>query len=350
MAKYEEKNSNSFSALKASLKEKRLDRLYVFHGEETFLLRHYLKQIHKVLIDPVTESFNFHKLTNENFNLTEFAYCVENLPMMAESTLVVVDEVDIFKLPESDRERLAEIISDIPEYCTVVFTYETTCWKPDKRYKKFWDAVEKNAKIVEFEKQNQRDLIPWIGRHFAAYQKRISNDLCVYLIELTDGTMTSLAGEIQKICAYSGADMIKKSDIDAVVEPVLDALMFQITDNFGTGEYGIALQKLMQLRKMQEEPLSILGAIGGHFRRMATGRILSNHGKNAADLRKIYPSISDFACRKTMSACTRFSPAFYKKAAELVMETDYQIKTSFDTPDRLLELLLLRLAGEARNG
>jgi DNA polymerase III delta subunit len=51
-----------------------------------------------------------------------------------------------------------------------------------------------------------------------------------------------------------------------------------------------------------------------------------------------------------MSAAGRFSARFYAKAAELVMEADNQIKTSFDEPERLLELLILRLAQEARNG
>jgi hypothetical protein len=32
------------------------------------------------------------------------------------------------------------------------------------------------------------------------------------------------------------------------------------------------------------------------------------------------------------------------------METDYKMKTSFDDNDRLLELLILQLAQEARNG
>ena len=35
---------------------------------------------------------------------------------------------------------------------------------------------------------------------------------------------------------------------------------------------------------------------------------------------------------------------------ELVLETDYQMKTSFDEQERLLELLILRLAQEARGG
>ena len=32
------------------------------------------------------------------------------------------------------------------------------------------------------------------------------------------------------------------------------------------------------------------------------------------------------------------------------METDYKMKTSFDDQERLLELLILELAQEARNG
>ena len=37
-----------------------------------------------------------------------------------------------------------------------------------------------------------------------------------------------------------------------------------------------------------------------------------------------------------------------RKAAELVLETDYRMKTSFDDPERLLEMLILQLAQEAR--
>ena len=117
--------TGALQALKAQLKEGRLDRLYFFHGEESFLLHYYLEQIKKSLIDELTESFNYHKLTQENFDLQSFADAVENLPMMAEHTFVWVDEIDIFKLNEADRNKMAEILSDIPEYCTVVFTFHS---------------------------------------------------------------------------------------------------------------------------------------------------------------------------------------------------------------------------------
>lgn len=339
----------AFTELKTALRNKEPGRLYFFYGEETFLLHHYLGRMKKLLLDPLTESFNFHRLTNETFDIRTFADAVENLPMMAEHTFVQVDEIDLFKLTEGDRNAMTEILSDIPEYCTVVFTYVTTPWKPDKRLKKLWDAIDRNGLPVEFAKQGQRDLIAWVSKHFAANNKRISGDLCVYLIEITGGTMTALNGEIEKICAYSEADEICRADIDAVTEPVLDAVVYQMTDHISEGRYDLAFQKLRQLMKMQQEPLAVLGAIGGHFRRISVARNLLDHGKSASELQRIC-SVQDFVARKTMDAARRFKPEFCRKAAELVLETDYRMKTSFDDNERLLELLVLQLAQEARHG
>ena len=158
--------------------------------------------------------------------------------------------------------------------------------------------------------------------------------------------MTALSGEIDKIAAYSGSEQIRKTDIDAVTEPVLDAVVFQMTELLGTGRYDQALLKLQQLLKMQEEPIKILGAVGGHFRRISTARTLIDSGRPASDLASIY-KIGDYPARKTMESARRFTSAFCKKASELVMETDYRMKTSFDEPERLLEMLVLQLAQEA---
>ena len=341
---------NGLQELKSAIKARELDRLYFFHGEETFLLNHYLTQMKKQLLDPLTESFNFHRFTSETFDLRAFADAVENLPMMAENTFVQVDDIDLFKLNESDRNQMAEILADIPEYCTVVFTYLTLPWKPDKRLKKLWETVDGKGCTVEFVRQDQKDLIAWVQRHFSAHQKRIDSGLCAYLIEITGGTMTALSGEIEKISAYSGAHEIRRSDIDAVTEPVLDAVVFQMTDLLSSGAYAEALLKLQQLLKMQQEPLAILGAVGGHFRRIATARTLSDNGRPASELQRLYAPMPDFAARKTMEAARRFGPEFCARAAELVLETDYQMKTSFDDSQRLLELLILQLAQEAKHG
>ncbi len=341
--------NTSFSELKTAIRTGNPGRLYFFHGEEVYLLRYYLDALRKKLLDPLTESFNFHRFNGETFSMQAFSDAVENMPMMSDHTFVQLDEIDPFKLPEDERKKATELLADIPEYCTVVFCYELSPWQPDKRFKALWSSIESAGKIVEFPKQSPRELSAWITRHFAKLGKSISQELCLYLVDLTGGTMTALSGEIQKIAAFSGADTITKYDIDSVTEPVLDAVVFQMTDLLGAGDYSAALDKLQVLLKMQQEPIAILGAIGSHFRRISAGRTLLDSGKGASDLARLY-GIKDYPARKSMDAARKFSSRFCKKASEWILQTDMQLKTSYDDPQRLLELLILRLAQEAKNG
>lgn len=349
MAK-EKMPAHTVAELKKALREGQYARLYVFFGEEIFLLNHYLQQLKKQLVDELTESFNFHRMNQENFDIRSFSDAVESLPMMAEHTFVWVDDIDIFKLNEDERDKMQQTLSDIPDYCTVLFSYETVDWNPDGRFRKLYQAVMDNAFMVEFPKQEARDLIAWITRHFAANQKKIAPNLCQYLIELSGGTMTALAGDIAKISAFSGSDTIVKSDIDAVVEPILDVMVFQMTDMLGEGRYADALVKLQGLLQMQEKPISILGAISNHLRQMSAARVLMDNGENYGRLTKLFPRMPEFAARKISGACKRFSPRFYKAASVLLMETDRKMKTSADDTGRLLEMLIMELAQEAQNG
>nr|WP_297036960.1 signal recognition particle protein [uncultured Enorma sp.] len=115
---------------------------------------------------------------------------------MAERTLVRVDDVDLFKQPEGAREQYAAILSDIPDYCCVLFVYDTVEFKINGTMKKLAAAVKEHAQILSFGKQSERDLCSWITRHFRAHGKSVTDELCQYLIFRTDGLMTTLGGEI----------------------------------------------------------------------------------------------------------------------------------------------------------
>ena len=60
--------------------------------------------------------------------------------------------------------------------------------------------------------------------------------------------------------------------------------------------------------------------------------------------------ISSYPAQKAVEFARRLPESFCARAVELCLEADQQIKTSFDEPERILELLILKLAGESRNG
>lgn len=344
MAKKQE--STGFEQLKNDLKQKSPGRFYVLYGEEDYLRRYYTEQLKKQLLDELTADFNFHRLTAENFSVQTLSDSMEALPMMAERSLILVEEVDLFELSEGDREKLTGLLSDVPDYCCLLLTY--TDFKPDKRKKKLWDAIEKNAVLTEFRYQSESDLRSWVARHFRALGKQIAPELCSYLLAQCGLSMTRLDGEIQKICAFSGAETVVRADIDAVVEPTLDAVVFQLTDALAQRDFALALEKLNVLLKMQTEVIPIVAAIGAQMRRLNAARILQAEGKGAAELASLC-GIAPYAAGKTMTLARRFSDRFCRQAMVLCCRTDYQIKTSYDTPEHLAQTLILSLAEEARH-
>lgn len=335
-------SSAGCAQLKKDLREKRLGSFYILSGQEDYLRRYYLGEIKKQLLDELTESFNLHRLTNETFSLQALSDALQALPMMADRSMVLVEDVNLFDC--GDTETLTALLNDVPpECCLVVHTEE---FKPDKRKKKLWEAIEKNAVLADFAYQSETDLRPWIARHFRSAGKQIAPELCTYLLQQCGLSMTRLHGEILKICAYSGAEAIVRSDIDAVVEPTLEAVVFQITDALGQREYDRALERLHVLLKMQTEPIPIVAAIGAQMRRLYAAKLLQNAGKGADALASLC-GIAPFAASKTMAQARRVSERFCRRAVEHCCRTDYQLKTSYDDPERLTELLIFTLAEEA---
>ena len=340
--------------LKRDLKQEQVGRLYFFHGQEHYLRDHYLRMLQDKLLQGPASEFNYHRFTQENMDLQQLADAVDALPMMAQSSLVQVDDCDLNKLTEYDRERMTEILSDIPDYCTVVFVYDTVAFKVDGRYKKLKEAVEAGL-AVEFTCQGQRELNSWIKRRFRAHDKDIDDRLCEHLTFLTGGTMTALAGEIEKIAAFCSGSVITQQDIAAVVIPALDARVFDLTGAVAEGEHEKALLKLQTLLQMQEEPIVLLAAIGSQIRRLMCARVAMNAGKGEAGVAELIKTASgrapqSYALRKTITQARGVSDEFCAKAAKLCMEADTKLKSYGTDGQRVLELLILSLAQEVRRG
>ena len=346
MAKPEADN-RGFEQLKQDIKLKKPANFYIFYGEEAYLRAHWLDRLHKLLVEPFAEAFNYHRLTSESFSVRALIDSVEAMPMMAERSLVQVDDSDFFKLPEDERSAAAALLSDLPDTCTLVLVYETTAYKPDKRQKKLADAMG-GAVLVEFKTPSERELAAWIARHFKSHGKQVSYPICQYLIQATGGDMSTLSSEIEKVAAFASGAEITRADVDAVVEPVLEAVVFTLSDAVAAGRYDKALQTLETLLQMQEEPIPILGAISGQMRRILTAKTLIKAGKGVKELMSLC-GISSYPAQKTMDFARRLPDRFADRAVLLCLQTDAKLKTPYDEPERLLELLVFELAQEAQH-
>ena len=99
----------AYQKLKKDIREDRIGRLYVFHGEEAYLRDFYLGEMKKKLLPAGMEAFNLHTLSGREFDAKSLEQMVDCLPMMGERTLVVVYDYDIYK---GDKDGLLTLLGD----------------------------------------------------------------------------------------------------------------------------------------------------------------------------------------------------------------------------------------------
>ena len=338
--------SGGYEALRAAIKAGVPANLYIFYGEERYLLQTMAQQLKDLLIPESFEEFNYHRLTGKGLTVQELAETAEAMPMMAEHTLITVTDLDIFKLDEGQRTALIQLLSDFPSYCTLVFLYEQVTYKRDGKMKKLCAALNESVQEVEFVQQERSDLLKWLKRRFAATGHDIDQTAADHLLFTCGSLMRGLIPEIEKIAAYAKGERITVADIDAVAEPVLDARIFDMTNAVTARDYDRAAAILSELLRMQTEPIVILAALGKELRRLYTARLALDGGKDRIWLKELWSMSSDYPARLLLQAARNVDHAWCRQAVKRSQTLDRRMKSerNMDSEGEL-KLFLMELAG-----
>ncbi|MCF0123175.1 MAG: DNA polymerase III subunit delta [Ruminiclostridium sp.] len=345
--KTEAKNDGAYRQMKKDISAGTIGSLYIFHGEEAYLRDYYLEQMKGKLIPAGMDSFNYHLLPGQSLTIEKLAEAVDALPMMSPRTLVVVNDYDLFKAPEEERGPMAALLADLPEYCCVVFVYDTIPYKSDARMKKLAGAIKTHGQVVQFARQAQSDLVDWIGRRFRALDHDISSADAQYLIFLCGDLMNGLISEIGKIGTYARNRRVTREDIDAVAIPTVEAVVFQMTEALTRKEFDRAFSVLNDLLRLQQHPILILAALGKHLRQLYSARLALESGRGSEWVKELWGMRSTYPAEKLMEAARHHGPDWCKWAMGRCAETDLAMKSvaGADAKELLVDLMLELSAG-----
>lgn len=335
-------NNSTYLALRRDIASGSLGKLYIFHGEEAYLRSYYLDEMKKKLIPEGLESFNYHTLEGKACSADALSQLVDCLPMMSERTLIVVTDYDLYKAPENERRAMATLLSELPDYCCLVFVYDIIDYKKDARMKLLASAIQTHGVVVKFERQKQGDLVDWIHRRFRALGHTIDTVDAQYLIFLCGDLMTGLISEIEKIGAFAKHNRVTREEIDAVAVPQLDAVIFQMTAAITEKNFDKASLVLADLLHMQEPPIRILSVLGKQLRQLLSARLALQNGKQTTYLMELWGMRSSYPAEKLMTAARRFPLSWCRNAAIRCAETDLAMKSirGADSRDLLVAFLL----------
>ena len=334
-----------YQQLKKDLAAGTPGRLYIVHGEETYLRDFYLGRLKELLLTGGMGEFNLHQIGAKDMSPHRLEEAIDCLPMMAERTLITITDFDLFKAGEKDREEYCKLFAQLPDYCCIVFIYDLIPYKGDARTK-LAAAIKQHGVVVNFARQDQGDLVDWVRRRFRALGKDIDSRLALDLIFLCGDLMNNLIGEIEKIGAYAKGQRITREDINAVATPQLDAVVFRMTDAIGEGRFDQAAGVLGELYQMQEPPMRILFSLGKQMRQLYSARLMMERGQGAASLAAMW-GLKPYPADKLMRSARRFSLKWCRRAVVLCGQTDLDMKSTGQDPQQLLTTLLLELANPA---
>lgn len=340
------KDNSALEALKAAVGSGRLDNLYIFYGEEKYLLESYLTQIRRHLVSDGFADFNYKRFNAQNFSADALGAACETLPVFAERTLIEVHDYDIFKANEETKQKLFDLIQDLPDYICLIFIYDIINFAPDGR-QKLTALLKKTGSIVEFAIQEQSKLIKWIKAHFSKAGKKIDTPTAEYLCFITGGMMTSLNVEIEKISLFTDEEHITRTHIDAVVTPVLDAAVYKLTDYIAGGNYGQASIVLSELFSMREPPQKLIFSISLKLRQLLAARLCLENGLGEKKLMELCAIRYDFQARNLLASARKTSLTVCRQSVTLCAETAVRMNSG-GSPEVLLTELIIDLSALRR--
>lgn len=339
MAENRKTAASGYKKLKSDLTSGGIGDLYIFYGEEKYLQEYYMSKLRSELLPEGLWEFNQKVFTADNFEINAFEEAMNMLPIMSERTLIEIHDYNIFKASEDIRGRFSALIDDLPEYVCIVLLFDTAEFTVDKRIKYNANLIKK-FDVVEFQIQEQTDLISGIKRRYKKLDKDIDTQTAEYLVFVTGGLMNKIISEIEKTAAYTKEKVITRQSIDAVTIPVLDAAAYKLTDALLIKKFDNAASVLNTLLEMQEAPHRILYSVAVKYRQLMAAKACVNSGKKTVDLMSICGIRYEFQAKGLMQSAQKVSMEACCRYVAICSEAALKLNSGNDGKEVLSELLI----------
>ena len=312
--------------------------IYLFQGQELFLMEEALELLKKALVPPESEDFALNKFSAETVNIGELLDLAQTMPFLSKRRVIIL--TDAQELPSAAQKQMIPYIGN-PNASTCLIMMTAT--KLDSRTK-FAQALVEQGEVVQFWKLFDNDLPPWIVNRAKRYGYSMSQQTAAYFFEIVGNELRQLDNELKKVIAYANAKDITTAIVQQVVGDVRERDVFELVDAIGTGNIIHALKILRQLLTEGEEPLKIFAMVTRQIRLLWKAKAWLNEqrGMSAQQLAgKI--GVSPRSAEALQQQVQRFSQQKLKFALKRIGSVDRALKSSANAPEITLEDLLIDL-------
>lgn len=324
-------------ALKKQIKEKSLEGVYLFVGEETFVKETYLDICIKTILTDDEQAMNLDVFTADSKDIDKMSDAMDTLPFLAEKRVVVIRDRQLLKKKmDSKVVSIVEALGRLPE-STILIISDIDFDKSGSIYKK----VKKMGQIIEFNALDEAELIKVIARKLFKAGFEINVATGRYLIEYVGTDMSLLNQEIEKLISYKmGGTRIVREDVDACCTKSLENKIFELVDAIGRKNKNRALKLYHDMIVSKVQPMSILSMITRQFRINLLCMLLDQRNRTQKEIASAV-KIPFFVVKKSLNLTRHFSEEKLKKSLDDCLKTEMAFKRGEMNQHIALELLII---------
>jgi len=319
------------------IKAKQPLKAYLLYGSQRYLIELYFKQLARSDKDAF-DDFNLQVFDGKKLSADELSDAVEALPLMSSSKTVIIDDLDIDKLPADESKKLYEILSDLPDTCKLVITVKSSELNPKRssKAKKLIEAVDKCGAVIELSSRTKSDMIKYLCDTAEKSGCQMPAGVAEHMLERCGEDMQILKNELAKLTAYANKSAITIAMVDDVTTAIIDASVFDISKAIMRADYSAAMNIISDLLYLKEPPTAIIAAISMSFIDLYRAKTAKCCGADINDAIDAFGyKGKDFRIKNAMRDQHRFTVDFLRGSLEILARADYRLKSS-RTEDRIV--------------
>lgn len=331
--------------LEKKLQKEELDSIYLFYGEETYLLENMVKKIKKIFGELIP---GINSIVIDETNLSTMISEMETPAFGYEKKLILVKNTGLFQkegkrknaILAEQKEKLAsylpEHIEEISSSLIIIFIEEHA----DKF--KLFKLVDQYGVVCAFEKQKPAQIIARLKAIAKAYHVNVEEKTIQYLLECCGTSMQDLINEIRKLIEYAGENgTITNKEIDLLCMKQVESIIFDLTDSLGKKEIAKALEVLKNLIYEKEPIQKIFITLYNHFKKLYLVKLAIKQNREITEALNLKPN-QMFLTTKYKAQASYFEERELKTLIEEMIQLDADYKVGLIDLNIGLESILCR--------
>ena len=322
-----------------------LPNLIMLMGKEAFFRSQLLAAIPEYVFAEVETADREIHLFDKDTNLFELEGVINSFPFFCGKSLVILRDEKLWGgKQDSDAKKqqmlkLLKILSDIPEYCTVVLS-ATELKKTTKLYK---DLATK-AVVCDCESIKQKDLPGWLNSQASALGGSFEGEaiavIMEYLVAVDSVPLQLLSQEIEKLSIYAGErKRWTREDVETTFSALPEVGNFALNNAITAHDMLQVLELLADKRKKGENIMPVSAMVMANIRNLLKIKEMLSNGYGEARIASEL-ELPPFIVKKNIQSSKKFSLSSLQIAINELAEMNIDIRRGGRQFERLEEILV----------